>query len=149
MTLAELKNTKGRILGVDFGEARTGLAVSDASRFLASGLGNIKGGGLAGSAERIVAAAREQGAVAIVLGLPVNMNGTEGPRAERCRQLAETIAEVCPELPVVLADERMTTQVASRFLNETDTRGKKRKGVIDTLSAQIILQDVLDRLKYL
>ena len=149
MTLAELKNTKGRILGVDFGEARTGLAVSDASRFLASGLGNIKGGGLAGSAERIVAAAREQGAVAIVLGLPVNMNGTEGPRAERCRQLAGTIAEVCPELPVVLADERMTTQVASRFLNETDTRGKKRKGVIDTLSAQIILQDVLDRLKYL
>lgn len=149
MTLAELKNTKGRILGVDFGEARTGLAVSDASRFLASGLGNIKGGGLAGSAERIVAAAREQGAVAIVLGLPVNMNGTEGPRAERCRQLAETIAGVCPELPVVLADERMTTQVASRFLNETDTRGKKRKGVIDTLSAQIILQDVLDRLKYL
>lgn len=149
MTLAELKNTKGRILGVDFGEARTGLAVSDLSRFLASGLGNVKGGGLSGSAERIVAAAKEQGAVAVVLGLPVNMNGTEGPRAERCRQLAATIGELCPDLPVVLADERMTTQVTSRFLNETDTRGKKRKGVIDTLSAQIILQDVLDRLKYL
>ncbi len=149
MTLTELKNTKGRILGVDFGEARTGLAVSDTSRFLASGLGNVKGGGLSGSAERIVAAAKEQGAVAIVLGLPVNMNGTEGPRAERCRQLAAMIAEICPELPVLLADERMTTQVASRFLNETDTRGKKRKSVIDTLSAQIILQDVLDRLKTL
>lgn len=149
MTLTELRNTKGRILGVDFGEARTGLAVSDTSRFLASGLGNVKGGGLSGSAERIVAAAKEQGAVAIVLGLPVNMNGTEGPRAERCRQLAATIAEICPELPVLLADERMTTQVASRFLNETDTRGKKRKSVIDTLSAQIILQDVLDRLKTL
>jgi len=149
MTLTELKNTKGRILGVDFGEARTGLAVSDTSRFLASGLGNVKGGGLSGSAERIVAAAKEQGAVAIVLGLPVNMNGTEGPRAERCRQLAATIAEIYPELPVLLADERMTTQVASRFLNETDARGKKRKSVIDTLSAQIILQDVLDRLKTL
>ena len=69
MTLAELKNTKGRILGVDFGEARTGLAVSDLSRFLASGLGNVKGGGLSGSAERIVAAAKEQGAVAVALWL--------------------------------------------------------------------------------
>lgn len=149
MTVAELKTTKGRILGVDFGEARTGLAVSDASRFLASGLGNIKGGGLDSSAERIVAAAAEHQAVAVVLGLPVNMNGTEGPRAARCRELAQRIGQLAPDLPVVLADERMTTQVASRFLNETDTRGKKRKGVIDTLSAQIILQGVLDRLKYL
>ena len=147
MTLLELKATKGRILGVDFGEARTGLAVSDLSRFLASGLGNVQGGGLEKTAERILAVAAEQSAVAIVLGLPVNMNGTEGPKAERVRRLAELVQQAAPHLPVALIDERMTTMAASRFLNETNTRGKKRRGVIDTLSAQIILQNALDRLK--
>ena len=147
MSIEQIKQTKGRVLGVDFGEARTGLAVSDAARLLASGIGNIQGGGLEKSADAIVSAASEQTAVAIVLGLPVNMNGTEGPRAERVRRLAELITERAPELPVALMDERMTTMAASRFLNQTNTRGKKRKGVIDTLSAQIILQNALDRLK--
>ena len=144
MTLLELKATKGRILGVDFGEARTGLAVSDLSRFLASGLGNVQGGGLEKTAERILGVAAEQSAVAIVLGLPVNMNGTEGPKAERIRELAAILERT---LPVYLIDERMTTMAAARFLNETNTRGKKRRGVIDTLSAQIILQNALDRLR--
>lgn len=148
MSLEDIKNTKGRVMGVDFGEARTGLAVSDASRFLASGIGNIPGGGLEKTADAIVAAAAEHSAVAVVLGLPVNMNGTEGPRAERCRRLAELIAERAPHLAIALMDERMTTMAASRFLNETDTRGKKRRGVIDTLSAQIILQNALDLLRY-
>ncbi len=144
MNLCELKATKGRVLGVDYGEARTGLAVSDMARFLANGLGNVPGGGLEKTAERILAVAAEQGAVAIVLGLPVNMNGTEGPKAERIRQLAAILER---ELPVYLMDERMTTMAAARFLNETNTRGKKRRGVIDTLSAQIILQNALDRLR--
>ena len=148
MSFEDIKNTKGRVMGVDFGEARTGLSISDLSRFLASGIGNIPGGGLEKTADAIVAAAAEQGAVALVIGLPVNMNGTEGPRAERCRRLAEMIAERNPALAIALLDERMTTMAASRFLNETDTRGKKRKGVIDTLSAQIILQNALDRLRY-
>ena len=147
MSLEDVKNTKGRVMGVDFGEARTGLAVSDATRFLASGIGNITAGGLEKTADAIVATAAEHGVVAIVLGLPVNMNGTEGPRAERCRRLAELITERAPQLAIALVDERMTTMAASRFLNETDTRGKKRRGVIDTLSAQIILQNALDRLK--
>ena len=147
MSIEQIKQTKGRVLGVDFGEARTGLAVSDAERLLASGIGNIVGGGLEKTADAIVSAAGEQNAVAVVLGLPVNMNGTEGPRAERVRRLAELITERAPTLPVALMDERMTTMAASRFLNETNTRGKKRKGVIDTLSAQIILQNALDRMK--
>jgi putative Holliday junction resolvase len=134
-------------LGVDFREARTGLAISDKSRLLASGIGNMPGGGLEKSADAIVAAAAEHGAVAVVLGLPVNMNGSEGPKAERIRRLAELITERAPSLPVALLDERMTTMAASRFLNETGTRGQKRKQVIDTLSAQIILQNALDRLK--
>ena len=147
MSIEQIKQTKGRVLGVDFGEARTGLAVSDAARLLASGIGNIASGGLEKTADAIVSAAGEQNAVAVVLGLPVNMNGTEGPRAERVRRLAELITERAPTLPVALMDERMTTMAASRFLNETNTRGKKRKGVIDTLSAQIILQNALDRMK--
>ncbi len=144
MTLLELKETKGRIMGVDFGEARTGLAVSDPARFLASGLGNVQGGGLEKTAERVLAAAAEQGVVALVLGLPVNMNGTEGPKAARIRELAAILERT---LPVYLMDERMTTMAAARFLNETNTRGKKRRGVIDTLSAEIILQNALDRLR--
>ena len=147
MSMEQIKATTGRVLGVDYGEARTGLALSDAARFLASGIGNIPGGGLEKSADAIVAAAAEHGAVAVVLGLPVNMNGSEGPKAERIRRLAELIAERAPSLPVALLDERMTTMAASRFLNETNTRGKKRRGVIDALSAQIILQNALDRLK--
>lgn len=148
MSIEAIKATTGRVLGVDFGEARTGLAISDKDRLLASGIGNIPGGGLEKSAELIVAAAAEQGAVAVVLGFPVNMNGTEGPKADRVRRLAELIAARAPDLPVALIDERMSTMAAARFLNETNTRGKKRRGVIDTLSAQIILQNALDRLKY-
>ncbi len=142
----EIKNTNGRIMGVDFGEVRTGIAISDASRFLASGIGYIKEGGLHKTAEKIAEMVKEENVSAVVIGCPVNMNGTEGPRAERCRDLAREIGELT-SLPVAMMDERMTTMAASRFLNETNTRGAKRKTVIDTLSAQIILQNFLDRLK--
>ena len=147
MSFDKIKQTKGRILGIDFGEARTGLAISDASRFLATGIGNIKGGGLEKSAQAIAEVVEAERISAIVLGLPVNMNGTEGPRAERIRQLAELLENRLPQIPVALMDERMTTMAASRFLNETNTRGQKRKGVIDTLSAEIILQNALDKLR--
>ena len=147
MSFEQIKQTKGRVLGIDFGEARTGLAVSDASRLLASGIGNIKGGGLEKSVAAIAEVVAAERISAIVLGLPVNMNGTEGPRAARIRQLAAMLEERLPDIPLALMDERMTTMAASRFLNETNTRGTKRRGVIDTLSAEIILQNALDRLK--
>ena len=76
------------------------------------------------------------------------MDGSEGSRAQRCRKLASLIGE-SSDIPTLLFDERMTTMTAARYLNETNTRGKKRKGVIDTLSAQIILQNCLDRMKYM
>ncbi len=147
MSFEKLKETKGRVLGIDFGEARTGLAVSDASRMLASGIGNIKGGGLERSVEAIAEIVKAERISGIVLGLPVNMNGTEGPRAARIRQFAAMLEEKMPDVPVALMDERMTTMAASRFLNETNTRGQRRKGVIDTLSAEIILQNALDKLR--
>lgn len=142
-----LKQTTGRLLGVDFGDVRTGLAVSDAARFLASGLETIKPGSMTKTAEAVARAAHEHGAVGIVVGLPVNMNGSQGERAEHARMFAAMLDERVSDLPILLLDERMTTMAAARFLNETNTRGQKRKQVIDTLSAQIILQNALDRLK--
>ena len=147
VTILDLKETKGRILGVDFGDTRTGLAVSDTSRFLASGIGYVSPGGIVKTADKVAEVAREQKVSAIVVGLPKNMDGSEGFRAERCREFADLLRERLADIPVAMMDERMTTMSASRYLNETNTRGQKRKGVIDTLSAQIILQNALDRLK--
>ena len=143
----DLKATAGRILGVDFGDTRTGLAVSDVSRFLASGIGFVSPGGIEKTAVKVAEIAREHKVSAIVVGLPKNMDGTEGFRAERCREFAALLRAHLPDIPVAMIDERLTTMSASRYLNETGTRGSQRKGVIDTLSAQIILQNALDRLK--
>ena len=145
--IIDLKNTSGRILGVDFGDTRTGVAVSDISRFLASGIGYVSPGGIEKTADKIAEIAREQKVGAIVVGLPKNMDGSEGFRAERCREFAQLLRTKLETVPVAMIDERLTTMSASRYLNETNTRGSKRKGVIDTLSAQIILQNALDRLK--
>lgn len=144
--LSEIKNTKGRLIGVDFGEVRTGLAVSDASRFLASGLGNVKVGGIDKTAAEVARIIKEKGVVAAVVGLPRNMDGSEGARADRCRDFARRLSAAAG-IPVAMTDERLTTVAASRYLNETDTRGSKRKNVIDSLSAEIILQNTIDRLK--
>lgn len=148
VALIELKHTTGRVLGVDFGDTRTGLAVSDISRFLASGIGYISPGGIEKTAQKVAEVAREQKAGAIVVGLPKNMDGSEGFRAERCREFACLLSQKLEgAVPIAMIDERLTTVSASRYLNETGTRGAKRKGVVDTLSAQIILQNALDRLK--
>ncbi len=147
--MERILNTKGKLLGIDFGDKRTGLAVSDPSRILASGIGYISPGGIVKTADKIAEIAREQRIVGIVLGLPVNMDGSEGFRADRIKELASLLGERMPDIPVAFFDERLSTMAASRFLNETNTRGAKRKGVVDTLSAQIILQNALDRLKYM
>lgn len=135
-----------RILGVDFGDARTGYALSDPTGFLASGIGTEKTNGLREAVEVTCRKANENGAEKIVVGFPLNMNGTEGPRAERVRTFAEMLKEQSG-LPVELCDERRTTVMAAGFMSETGTYGKKRKQVIDTLSAQIILQTYLDKEK--
>ena len=147
--LKEIKASTGKLLSVDFGDTRTGLAVSDISRILASGIGYVSPGGIEKTADEVAKIAREQKAAAIIVGLPVNMDGSEGSRAARCRKFASMLSERLEGIPVAMFDERMTTMTASRYLNETNTRGKKRKTVIDTLSAQIILQNCLDRLKFM
>ena len=144
--MARLESKEGRVLSVDFGDTRTGLAVSDELRFLASGLGYISPGGIEKTAIAVAEEATRQGVSAIVVGHPLNMNGTEGPRAARAAEFADLLRAKLDGIEVVLFDERMTTMAAARYLNETNLRGKKRKGVIDTLSAQIILQNFLDSL---
>ena len=142
------KNTTGRIMSVDFGDTRTGLALSDVSRYLASGIGYVSPGGIVKTADKVAEMAVENKASALIVGLPKNMDGSEGFRADRAKEFAELLRERVG-IPIAMFDERMTTMAASRFLNETNTRGAKRKGVVDTLSAQIILQNAIDRLKYI
>ena len=148
-TLEIIKKSTGKILSVEFGDVRTGLAISDPSRLLASGLGYVSPGGIEKTADAVGECAKNEGASAVVVGLPVNMDGSRGSRAQRCEKFAAMLKERLGGIPVATFDERMTTMTASRYLNETNTRGKKRKQVIDTLSAQIILQNCLDRLKYM
>ena len=134
------------ILGVDFGDRRTGLAVSDSSEFLSSGLCTVTAEGRRALAEKIAGIARERGCEKIVMGLPLNMDGSAGERAKRVRIFGGILSEVTG-LSVEYMDERCTTVQAHEYLNSSNRRGKKRKNVIDTLSAQIILQDYLDNRK--
>lgn len=134
---------KGRILGVDYGDVRTGLAVSDVLGFLASGIGTVRPGGMRNTAVLVAEEAKKQNAVRIVIGLPKNMDGSEGFRAETVRAFAALLAEYT-DIPCEFYDERLSTVEAHRFLSLTDTKGEKRKKVVDTLSAQIILQNYLD-----
>lgn len=145
--MERLMTVKGKLLGVDFGDKRTGLAVSNEGQTVASGLSTISVGGMQKTAAEVARVATERGVAGVVVGLPVNMDGSHGPRAEHARKFAGILQGLL-EIPVDMIDERMTTMAASRYLNETDTRGQKRKQVIDTLSAQIILQNTLDKLQY-
>ena len=144
----QLLHIKGKLLGVDFGDKRTGIAISNDGQTIASGIEQISVGGMQKTAEAVAQIASQRGVSGIVVGLPVNMDGSHGPRAAHAEKFAGELARLV-EVPVALLDERMTTMAASRYLNETDTRGSKRKGVIDTLSAQIILQNALDKLKFM
>jgi putative Holliday junction resolvase len=139
-----MKNMK--YLAVDYGDVRTGLAVSDITGFLASGIGCIQGKGMRGTAEKVAITASEQGAVGIIVGLPKNMDGSEGFRADTVKAFVSILSEYT-ELPIELYDERLTTVEAHDYLSATNVRGKKRKQTVDTLSAQILLQDWLDSKK--
>ena len=135
-----------RILGIDLGDVRTGLALSDESCFLASGLGTFTAYNQDKALEQILTAIRTHKVEEIVMGNPVNMNGTKGERSQKVEAFAERLREASG-LPVILFDERCTTMQAHTILSFTDTRGKKRKNTVDTLSAEIILQNYLDQRK--
>ncbi|MBE6723867.1 MAG: Holliday junction resolvase RuvX [Ruminococcaceae bacterium] len=130
------------IVGIDFGDARTGIAVCDKYEMMASEAGCVK----ADSYKKALAAVGEKvselRAELVVVGNPVNMNGTAGPRSEKCQAFARELAELTG-IPTELYDERLTTVSAHRILSENNVRGKKRKATVDALSARLILEDYL------
>ena len=131
-----------KIMAVDFGDSRTGLAVCDKSEFLASPAGVIEEKDFEKCIEKVAAAAKKNAAEEIVVGYPKNMNNTIGERAQKGALFAEKLAELV-DVPVKLWDERSTTVSAHYYLNPTKTRGKKRKAVVDAVAATIILESYL------
>ncbi len=136
------------IMSVDLGKARTGIALCDKSEFLASPHTVIFEKSDKKLLEKVAQTAIEAKAELIVIGLPKNMDGSEGESAKNARAFAEKLGELT-ELPTVMQDERGTTVTAHNYLNATNTRGKKRKNVVDAVAAVIILQDYLDKRKNL
>lgn len=131
-----------KILAVDYGDARTGLAISDASELLATPLPQIEEKSMNKAVAAILEAARAQKVEMIVVGLPRNMDGTEGSRAQKTRKMA-AILERDGQLPVRFCDERRTTVTAAAQLSEVGTFGKKRKEILDSVSAAVILESFL------
>ncbi len=132
-----------RLMGIDCGDVRTGIAVSDPLGILACGVGTFKAPGRRALIEIILEQAEKHGVEEFVVGNPINMNGTVGDRSLKAQKFASELEKVSGK-PVHLFDERCTTMVAHSIMNVTDTRGKKRKENVDTLSAQIILQNYMD-----
>ena len=134
------------IMSVDLGKARTGVAVCDKSEFLASPHTVIFEKSPNKLLEKTAQTAKEVNAELIVVGLPKNMDGSEGESAQNARAFAEKLSELTGTT-TVMQDERGTTVTAHNYLNATNTRGKKRKNVVDEVAATIILQDYLDKRK--
>ena len=133
-----------RCMAIDYGDARTGLAVSDLSGILAGEAWTVEEWNAERLADTIVREAQTRGVGTLVLGYPRNMDGTAGPRAEKSMAMAELL-RARTEIPVVLWDERRTTVDAHRILSEAGMHGKKRKARIDAVADTLILQSYLDR----
>ena len=130
------------ILSVDYGDARTGIAVCDRMQLLASPVTVINQSYEPKVIAEIKELVKKHGAEKIVVGLPKNMNGTEGDRAQKCKAFAQKLQEETGT-ETVMWDERLTTVSAHRALNVTNVTGKKRKGIVDAVSAVMILEDYL------
>ncbi len=130
------------ILSVDYGDVRTGIAVCDKNEMLASPVCVIKQMNPQLLCDEIDKHCKRLQVSSIVCGLPKNMDGSEGFRAESCREFAKMLEEKTG-LPVALFDERLTTVSAHNYLNATNTRGKKRKETVDAVAATLILEDYL------
>lgn len=130
-------------MAVDYGDARTGLAACDRTEFLASPIGVIQEYNFDNTVKKVSYAVQEYAVQMVVVGHPLNMDGTAGERAQKCALFAEKLKALV-DVPVVLWDERSTTVSAHQVLNETNTRGKKRKEVVDAVAATIILESYLN-----
>ncbi|MFV0399235.1 MAG: Holliday junction resolvase RuvX [Oscillospiraceae bacterium] len=131
-----------KIMAVDLGDARTGLACCDRTETLASPIGVIHDRNFDSVLQKVAAAVVEYDAKTVVVGYPKNMNNTIGDRAKKSEEFVRRLQEMV-DVPVELWDERSTTVSATRYLNETNTRGQKRKDVVDAVAATIILENYL------
>jgi len=145
MEAAALLPARGALIGLDLGTKTIGVAASDPDRRVAAPVETIARKRFSLDAQRICTLAAERRAVGYVLGLPVNMDGTEGPRAQATRAFARNFAALT-ELPIALWDERLSTAAVERALIAADASRAKRKSVIDQHAAAYILQGALDRL---
>jgi putative Holliday junction resolvase len=137
--------TQGRIIGIDHGDARTGVAASDGLGLTAQPKELIRERDMAKTAARVAEIARELEAAEVVIGLPVNMDGTEGPRAKKARRFGAAVESLL-DVPVRFWDERLTSMQAERALRGRGSRQRKAK--VDVISAQIMLQSYLDAEKH-
>ena len=141
-------NNIKRILGIDLGDKRTGTAVTDLTGTIAGGLEVVEAEGLNSCAKKIMILAEKYNICEIVLGYPVNMNGTKGESALKAEKfkgiLEKLITEKALSIKIILFDERLSTSLAHVYMNETGIKGRDRKKKVDMLSAQIILQNYID-----
>jgi putative Holliday junction resolvase len=137
---------RGTLIGLDLGTKTIGVAASDPERKLATAVETVARKAFTADARRIIALATERSAVGFVLGLPINMDGSEGPRAQSTRAFARNLAKLT-DLPIALWDERLSTAAVERDLIAADVSRKRRAAVIDQHAAAFILQGALDRLR--
>lgn len=138
----------GGLAGLDLGTKTLGVAVSDGLRQVATPLTTIRRVKFTQDAEALLKIAADRGLAGLVLGLPLNMDGSEGPRAQSTRAFARNLERLTP-LPIAFWDERLSTVAAERALLEADTSRRRRAEVIDHVAAGYILQGMLDRLRHL
>jgi putative pre-16S rRNA nuclease len=134
---------RGRVLGLDLGDARIGVAISDPDRRLAVPLGTVHVGQPPGELKAIAALVTEQEVVQVVIGHPRSMSGRPGPSATHAEAIAEALRAILP-VPVALQDERLSTVEAERSLRQAGVRGRDRRAVVDRTAAAVILQGWLD-----
>ena len=138
--------TTGRIMGLDLGTKTIGVAISDGMRYSATPLETIKRTKFTADAIRLDELIAQNAIVAIILGLPLNMDGSEGPRVQSTRAFARSLAQRIT-LPIAFWDERLSTSAVTRMMIQADLRRDRRAEVVDKLAASYILQGALDRLR--
>jgi len=146
ISLDILRETSGALLSVDPGTKTLGLAISDRTRLIATPLETIRREKFTMDAQYLLKVYTDNQASALIVGLPVNMNGTHGPRTQSVKDFCTNLLKL-QDLPIFLWDERLSTMAVTRGMLEADMSRKKRKENVDKLAASYILQGVLDRLR--
>lgn len=133
-----------RLMGIDFGDARVGIALSDPLMIMSQGYKTIKNDGTEALFKEIVEIIKEKEVTKIIIGLPKNMDNSQGFRTDATMEFAEKL-NMYTDIEIDFCDERLTTVSAHGFLNEMNVKGKKRKGAVDTLSAALILETYMKK----